>query len=59
MPEAPPFQAIARKHPVEALAEAFAEGIVTGHPAMPQFILEPAEIDAVLAHLRQLRDGKP
>ena len=34
---APPFRLLPKKYPVEHLAEALAEGIVTGHPAMPQF----------------------
>jgi hypothetical protein len=29
------------RYPLEALEEALAEGIVTGHPDMPQFALEP------------------
>ncbi|MEZ5851272.1 MAG: cytochrome c [Hyphomicrobiaceae bacterium] len=53
---APPFRDIHRKYPVEQLAEAFAEGIVTGHPAMPEFIFTPEEIDAILAHLGTLSD---
>lgn len=35
--EAPPFRDLHKAYPVENLAEAFAEGIVTGHPTMPQF----------------------
>ena len=34
---APPFRELHKRYPVENLAEALAEGIVTGHPTMPQF----------------------
>jgi hypothetical protein len=33
------------------LAEALAEGIMTGHPAMPQFVFEPRDIDALLTYI--------
>ena len=38
---APPFRLLPQRYPVEHLAEALAEGIVTGHPAMPQFKFHP------------------
>ena len=38
---APPFRQIAAKGNVESLEEALAEGIVVGHPDMPQFQLRP------------------
>ena len=51
---APPFSGFGRKWPVESLAEALAEGIVTGHGPvrMPEFVLSAAEIDDLLAYLR-------
>lgn len=51
---APPFRSLQSRYPIEALAEAFAEGIVTGHADMPEFVLDPDEIDDVLAYLRSL-----
>lgn len=52
---APTFRRIANQWPLEQLQEAFAEGIVTGHGPMPEFTLEPAEIDDLLAYLGRLR----
>ena len=49
--DAPPFRTIGGKYPVENLEEAFAEGIVVGHPDMPQFELAPDRISALLAHI--------
>lgn len=56
--EAPPFRAVARKYPVEQLAEALAEGIVTGHPAMPEFTFAPRDVAAILAYLRTLAPAR-
>jgi mono/diheme cytochrome c family protein len=52
---APPFRDLGRFYPVEALAEALAEGIVTGHPEMPEFVLEPDQIADVIAYLRSIQ----
>jgi cytochrome c len=52
---APPFRLLSRRYPIENLAEAFAEGIVTGHPDMPEFQFQPHEIDSILAYLQSLQ----
>jgi cytochrome c len=51
---APPFRALHLHYPVETLSEALAEGIVTGHPAMPQFELTPNQIHDLLSFLKTL-----
>src|SRR6478736_1877752 len=51
---APPFRTLHQRYPIDSLAEAMAEGIVTGHPAMPEFKLDPGQIADVLAFLRTL-----
>lgn len=53
---APPFRIIARRYEVSHLAEAFAEGIVVGHPAMPVFEFEPPTIGDLLAYLESLEN---
>ncbi len=55
MEGAVPFRDLERSYPVETLAEALAEGIVTGHPQMPVFAFAPGEIDDLLAYLDGLR----
>ena len=52
--EAPHFRAFVTRWSPEVLAEALAEGIVTGHPEMPEFVFTPEEIDAFLAYLETL-----
>jgi cytochrome c len=51
---APPFRTLHTRYPIETLAEALAEGIVTGHPTMPQFQLEPDQINDLLSYLKTL-----
>jgi mono/diheme cytochrome c family protein len=51
---APPFRTLPERYPVESLAEALAEGIVVGHPLMPEFKFDPPDIDALLAHIQSL-----
>jgi cytochrome c len=51
---APPFRDLPKRYPVDHLAEALAEGIVTGHPAMPEFTFTPREIEALLSYLSSL-----
>ncbi|ABD89566.1 c-type cytochrome [Rhodopseudomonas palustris] len=51
---APPFRALHLRYPIETLAEAFAEGIYTGHAAMPAFELAPGQINDLLSFLKTL-----
>lgn len=53
-PDAPPFRTLHERYPVENLEEALAEGIMTGHPDMPEFIFSPEEIDAFIQYLKSL-----
>jgi mono/diheme cytochrome c family protein len=52
---APPFRDVVQRYPIENLAEALAEGIVSGHSDMTVFAFEPANIEAFLAYLDHLR----
>ena len=58
-PKAPPFRVVVERYPSENLAEALAEGIVSGHPDMPVFVLKPEEIEAFLAYLDSLGPSTP
>lgn len=55
LPVAPPFRTLHEKYPVENLEEALAEGIVTAHPAMPVFQLEPPQVEALIEYLNSLK----
>jgi cytochrome c len=52
--KAPPFRTLHRRYPVENLAEALAEGIRTAHPGMPEFELQPGQINDLIAYLKSL-----
>ncbi len=51
---APPFRTLHERYPVEMLEEALAEGIVTGHPDMPEFRFDGDQIGDLIAFLKTL-----
>jgi len=51
---APPFRSIVAKGNIENLEEALGEGIIVGHPDMPQFQFKPQEVGALVAYLKSL-----
>ncbi|MGN6117272.1 MAG: c-type cytochrome [Nitrobacter sp.] len=51
---APPFRTLHLRYPIENLGEALAEGISTGHPTMPEFVLDPDQIHDLLSYLKSL-----
>lgn len=54
-PDAPAFATLSERYPVDALEEAFAEGIVTGHPDMPEFEATPEQIEAIIDYLASVQ----
>lgn len=54
--EAPAFRDLQLRYPVENLEEALAEGILTGHAEMPEFVLEPEQIGDFIAYLKSLNE---
>src|SRR5712692_3457846 len=54
LPIAPPFRTLHLKYPIESLKRPLSEGIIAGHPTMPQFRLEPDQINDVIAYLKTL-----
>lgn len=57
--EAPVFRELGRKYPVEALEEALAEGVVVGHPEMPEVKMSEREIADFIAWLKTIQDPAP
>jgi len=51
---APPLRTLHQRYPINALEEALAEGISTGHPDMPAFELNPDQIHDLLSYLKTL-----
>ena len=56
---APPFRELGRRYPVSSLQESFAEGMVTAHPDMPEFIFEPGQVRDLIAYLESVQDAAP
>lgn len=54
--KAPVFRSLAKRYPIEALEEAFAEGIYTGHPDMPEFAATPEQVAAIVAYISSIQD---
>jgi cytochrome c len=52
--EAPPFRDLHTRYTVESLEESLAEGIMTGHPSMPEFRLDLDQVRNVIAYLKSL-----
>jgi hypothetical protein len=55
MADATPFREILHDYPMDQLEGAFAEGLVTAHPAMPPYIFRAGEIDDLVAYLETLK----
>jgi cytochrome c len=55
-PEAPPFRTLGTKYPVESLEEALAEGIISGHPDMPEFQFSGEDVGAIIAYLKSIQE---
>ncbi|MEP5178098.1 MAG: cytochrome c [Rhizobiaceae bacterium] len=56
-PQAPSFRYLSQSYPVAALAEALAEGIMTGHPDMPVFEFDAKAVDHIIAYLESIQDN--
>jgi len=52
--DAPAFRDLHKRYPLEQLEETLAEGLVTGHPAMPEFRFDVDQIDSFIAFLKSL-----
>jgi cytochrome c len=51
---APPLRDLHKRYAVENLAEALAEGIVAGHPTMPEFRFDPDQVGHIITYLKTL-----
>lgn len=53
--EAPPFRTLGQRYPVEQLEEALAEGIISGHPDMPEFSFDADDVGAIIVYLKSIQ----
>jgi cytochrome c len=54
--EAPAFRTLGQRYPIEALEEALGEGIVSGHPDMPEFAFEAGDVGDIIAYLKSIQN---
>ncbi len=54
-PLSPPFRELGRRYPLDDLQESLVEGIVSGHPAMPQFVFQAADANDLVAYLKSIQ----
>lgn len=52
---APAFRDLHKRYPIDNLAEALAEGILTGHPQMPEFAFPPEQVSAIISYLKSIQ----
>lgn len=52
---APPFRDLYQRMDMEALGEGLTTGILTRHPAMPEFRFQPNEVVAIVRYLRAMQ----
>jgi cytochrome c len=53
---APAFRTLSQRYKIEALEEALAEGLSSGHPDMPEFVFEADDVGAIIAYLNAIQD---
>jgi mono/diheme cytochrome c family protein len=53
--DAPAFRTLGRRYPVDSLEEALGEGILSGHPDMPEFSFDADEVGAIIAYLQSIQ----
>lgn len=58
LPIAPPFRDVMKIYGADSLEEALGEGLVTGHPDMPEFVFPPDQVGAIVAYLHTLEIAK-
>ena len=52
---APPFRSLAQRYPIESLEESLGEGLLSGHPDMPEFSFPPRDVGAIIRYLRSIQ----
>jgi cytochrome c len=54
--DAPALRALSQNYPVSALEESLAEGIVVGHPDMPEFRFRSEDVAAIISYLESIQE---
>ena len=54
-PAAPPLRELYQRYEPDMLAEALAEGLLTGHPAMPEFRFRTHDVRSIIRYLNAIQ----
>jgi hypothetical protein len=46
---------LGKRYPIDSLEEALAEGMLSGHPDMPEFSFDADEVGAIIAYLKSIQ----
>jgi cytochrome c len=52
---APAFRTLGQRYPIESLEEALGEGIMSGHPDMPEFKFDAQDVGAIIVYLKSIQ----
>ena len=52
---APPFRSLGQRYPIESLEESLGEGIMSGHPDMPEFKFDARDVGAIIVYLKSIQ----
>jgi mono/diheme cytochrome c family protein len=53
--DAPAFRVLSSRYPIESLEEALGEGIMSGHPDMPEFNYDADDVGAIIDYLKSIQ----
>ena len=53
--DAPAFRTLSQRYPIDSLEEALAEGMLSGHPDMPEFSFDADDVGAIIAYLKSIQ----
>jgi cytochrome c len=53
--DAPAFRKLGTRYPIDSLEEALGEGIMSGHPDMPELAFEAPDVGAIIAYLKSIQ----
>ena len=53
--QSPAFRTLGQRYPIDSLEEAPAEGIMSSHPAMPEFSFDADDVGAIIAYLKSIQ----
>jgi mono/diheme cytochrome c family protein len=53
--DAPAFRTLSSRYPIESLEEALGEGIMSGHPDMPEIKYDADEVGVIIDYLKSIQ----